>query len=60
VRRRSQYSTELSSRRAARFVAARRWLGRNAAVDSGWPKRRVRRTGWLLWDRSRVSAMSTT
>jgi hypothetical protein len=60
VRRRSQYSTELSSRRAARLLAARRWLGRSAAVDSGWPKRRVRRTGRLLWDRSRVSAMSTT
>jgi hypothetical protein len=42
------------------LVAARRWLGRSAAVDSGWPKRRARRTGGLLWDRSRVSAMSTT
>jgi hypothetical protein len=52
VKRRSQYPTELCSRRAARLCAARRWLGRNAAVDSGWPKRRVRRTGRPLGDRS--------
>jgi hypothetical protein len=50
VKRRSQYPTELCSRRAARLCAARRWLGRNAAVDSGWPKRRVRRTGPPLGD----------
>jgi hypothetical protein len=42
------------------LFAARRWLGRSATVDLGWLNRRVRRTGWLVWDRSRVSAMSTT